>query len=288
MGFIGIALLAFLFLIFLVLSLIAFIGLIIGIVLNIIFTKKKKEGKTYGKVLAIISRVQIIICSVLLVPFVALLIFAAVRRTIVPKEFVKTEDVIQWYNDDEMMTSNGLYVSIDLEPTKYFAYYEYDDVVYSYMPNSPFDKYKWSNHPTIKNDTGYEIVCLNAQGTVKAHPMYCKKENLDDILTYYNDNNSWYFEDNKVNDEDQTIIADYNNHISYYNNVTDTDSRLYCFSDRTNDDVFVLKAFSIAYYQNEIYFVEDYNYDNKYKLYSIDEDLSNAINKYLNVEKLTE
>ncbi len=45
MGFIGVFLLSILFLVFIVGSILAVIGLIVGIILNIIFTKKKNEGK---------------------------------------------------------------------------------------------------------------------------------------------------------------------------------------------------------------------------------------------------
>ena len=45
MGFIGVFLLSILFLVFIVGSILAIIGLIVGIILNIIFTKKKNEGK---------------------------------------------------------------------------------------------------------------------------------------------------------------------------------------------------------------------------------------------------
>ena len=47
------------------------------------------------------------------------------------------------------------------------------------------------------------------------YPLYCEKTNLDSILAYYNENNSWFYEDTLITNNTELLI-DINNHITYY------------------------------------------------------------------------
>ena len=249
MAFIGVFLLAILFIVFFFASIVALIGLIIGIILNIIFTKKKNEGKRYGKIWAIISRVQIIICSICLVPLTILVIVLGIYRTQVPKEFVKT-----------------------------------DNIIYSYMPDGLFEKYKWKNHYTIKNNTGYEIIALDDSYD---YQLYCKEENLDSILEYYNNNKKWFYNDNKLEEKDQLILNDYENHITFNQYVSDFKAYFYEFELNSDDNIFKKNTLHFTYYENEIHlYVNEFNYlfNDNYKEYILDETLTNLIIKYIENE----
>ena len=284
MAFIGVFLLAILFIVFFFASIIALIGLIIGIILNIIFTKKKNEGKRYGKIWAIISRVQIIICSICLVPLTILVIVLGIYRTQIPKEFVKTDNIIYSYNDLEINSSNGKYVPIYLNTTKSIGYFEKDDIIYSYMPDGLFEKYKWKNHYTIKNNTGYEIIALDDSYD---YQLYCKEENLDSILEYYNNNKKWFYNDNKLEEKDQLILNDYENHITFNQYVSDFKAYFYEFELNSDDNIFKNNTLHFTYYENEIHLYVnefDYLFNDNYKEYILDETLTNLIIKYIENE----
>ena len=162
MGFIGVFFLSIIFILFLIGTIISFIGLIIGIILNIIFTKKKNEGKRYGKIWAIIARIQIAFCSVLLLPCLILGIIGLVDSASIPSDFIETEYVIEYYNERELKTNDSIYVAIKLDNTKYYGYYDRDEKLYSYMPSGLFNKKHWTNFYTIKNDTNCEFICVNS------------------------------------------------------------------------------------------------------------------------------
>ena len=57
----------------------------------------------------------------------------------------KTENIIYSYNENEIKTSNGKYGPIKLNTTKYIGYFEHDEIIYSYMPDGLFKKYRWKN-----------------------------------------------------------------------------------------------------------------------------------------------
>lgn len=274
MAFIGIFFLAILFLVFFVGTIISFIGLIVGIILNIIFTKKKNEGKTYGKVFAIISRVQIVICSILLVPCLILFVLIAVERTKVPSDFVETEFIVDYYNEEELKTNDLIYVPIKLRQTKYYGYYDYDEKVYSYMPSGTFNKNQWANFHTIKNNTGFEIICVDAN-PIYEYPLYCEKTNLDSILAYYNENNSWFYEDTLITNNTELLI-DINNHITYYYSSEYVGYKYY-IDRKTTDDIFRLDYLMFIEDDGSFFYVSYNSSIQKYDVYNIDEDLSNLV-----------
>ena len=285
MGFIGIFLLSILFIVFIVGSFIALLALIVGIILNIIFTKKKNEGKRYGKIWAIIARVQIIISSICLIPLLILLIIIGIDRTRVPAYFQKTDNIIESYNENEIITSNGTYVPIKLNSTKYWSYYDTDDVIYSYMPKGTFEKYRWTNHVTIKNNTGYEFIALNTS-PVYNYPIYCKKENLESVLSYYNDNTCWYYEDNKLTDSDQLVLNNYNYRISdIHLKSTFENNHFYYFNLNTSDNIFRKDSLLFAYDNNDVLHLYKESFytsnNNIYEEYILDDELYNVIIKYI-------
>lgn len=282
MGFIGVFLLSILFLVFIVGSILAIIGLIVGIILNIIFTRKKKEGKRYGRIWAIIARIQIIFSSICLIPLLILLIVLGINSARVPNEFQKTDNIIETYSENEIKTSNGIYVPIKLNSTKYWAYYDADETVYSYMPSGTFEKYKWSNHMTIKNNTGYEFIALNTS-PVYEYPIYCNKDNLDSILNYYENNNNWYYEDIKLTDSEQLILNNYKEHISF-NQYKDFHGYFNYISLNTDDNIFRLDSIKLAYDDNDIlhyYKKDDSIKNNTYEEFTLDEELTNILTKYI-------
>ena len=274
MAFIGIFFLAILFLVFFVGTIISFIGLMVGIILNIIFTKKKNEGKTYGKVFAIISRVQIVICSILLVPCLILFVLIAVERTKVPSDFVETEYIVDYYNEEELKTNDLIYVPIKLSQTKYYGYYDYDEKVYSYMPSGTFNKNQWANFHTIKNNTGFEIICVDANPRYE-YPLYCEKTNLDSILAYYNENNSWFYEDTLIT-KNTDLLIDINNHITYYYSSEYVGYKYYIYR-KTTDDIFRLDYLMFIEDDGSFFYVSYNSSIQKYDVYNIDEDLSNLV-----------
>ncbi|MBQ7641365.1 MAG: hypothetical protein IJS83_02760 [Acholeplasmatales bacterium] len=282
MGFIGVFLLSILFLVFIVGSILAVIGLIVGIILNLIFTKKKKEGKRYGRIWAIIARIQIIFSSICLIPLLILLIVLGINSTRVPNEFQKTDNIIETYSENEIKTSNGIYVPIKLNSTKYWAYYDTDEIVYSYMPSGTFEKYKWNNHITIKNNTGYEFIALNTS-PVYEYPIYCNKDNLDSILNYYENNNNWYYEDIKLTDSEQLILNNYKEHISF-NQYKDFHGYFNYINLNTDDNIFRLDSIKLAYDDNDIlhyYKKDDSIKNNTYEEFTLDEELTNILTKYI-------
>lgn len=284
MGFIGVFLLSILFLVFIVGSILAVIGLIVGIILNIIFAKKKNEDKRYGRIWAIIARIQIVFSSICLIPLLILFIVLGINSTKVPNDFQKTDYVIESYNETEIKTSNGTYTPIKLNSTKYWAYYDADEIVYSYMPNGMFEKYKWSNHLTIKNNTGYEFIALNTSPAYE-YSIYCNKDNLDLVLDYYENHNHWVYDDIKLNDSEQLILNNYKDHISF-NQYIDFTGYFNYFNLNTDDDIFRLDSIKFSYDNNGTlhYYKKDYSElikNNTYEEFNLDEELSNIIKKYV-------
>jgi len=285
MGFIGIFLFSMLFLVFIIFSIVAIIQLIVGIILKIIFTKKKNEGKRYGRIWAIIARIQIIFSSICLIPLMIVIIILGVNATKIPEDFQKTDYIIESYNENEVRTSNGIYVPIKLNSTKYWAYYDADNIVYSYMPNNTFERYKWNNHITIKNNTGYEFIAINSSPSYN-YPIFCNKDNLEIILDYYNKNNYWYYEDIKLTDSEQLILNNYKEHISF-NQYKEFKNHFYNFELITDDNIFRLDSIRFGYDENDVlhYYKKDYtNYQNDtYEEFILDNELTNIINKYVNL-----
>ncbi len=213
------------------------------------------------------------------------IIILGVNATKIPEDFQKTDYIIESYNENEVRTSNGIYVPIKLNSTKYWAYYDADNIVYFYMPNNTFERYKWNNHITIKNNTGYEFIAINSSPSYN-YPIFCNKDNLEIILDYYNKNNYWYYEDIKLTDSEQLILNNYKEHISF-NQYKEFKNHFYNFELITDDNIFRLDSIRFGYDENDVlhYYKKDYtNYQNDtYEEFILDNELTNIINKYVNL-----
>lgn len=161
-----------------------------SIVCLVIFSRRKKAGKKYGKSLTIISKIALAVGILIMICPIGFFTFIAYVNTAKPSDYVETEIMIEEDGfQDSRFTANGVvYEVLPLEPN-YNACAAVATPVFSYETSGFLDRSQCGNYYSVENNQGFDLIWSDAGY------LFCPENDVKKIEDYYTneDSSEWYF-----------------------------------------------------------------------------------------------